>query len=70
MPILPGLASVMTQAISSPNWPKASSTVRMLLYGNTIVSAVAAPVTPGEDGRPSVATPDPASASRASLCPW
>ena len=42
----------------------------MLLYGNTIVSAAAAPVTPGEDGRPSVATPEPASASSASLWPW
>ena len=42
----------------------------MLLYGNTIVSAVAAPVTPGDEGRPNVATPEPASASSASLWPW
>ncbi len=68
--MLPGLASVITQAISSPNRAKASSTAGMSLYGNTIVSAAAAPVTPGEDGRPSVATPDPASASSASLWPW
>ncbi len=68
--MLPGLASVMTQAISSPNRANTSSTAATLLYGNTIVSAAAAPVTPGEDGRPSVATPEPASASSASLWPW
>ena len=49
--MLPGLDSLITQAISSPNRANASSTAGMLLYGNTIVSAVAAPVTPGEDGR-------------------
>ena len=57
--MLPGLASVITAAISSPNRANTSSTAGMLLYGNTIVSAAAAPVTPGEDGRPSVATPEP-----------
>src|ERR1700742_1424505 len=67
--MLPGLASVMMQAISSPNCPNTSSTAATLLYGNTIVSAVAAPVTPGDDGRPSGATPDPASARSASLWP-
>src|SRR5258708_40371001 len=63
VPILPALASVMTQAISSPKRPNTSSTAGMLLYGNTIVSADAGPGTPGVDGRPSVATPEPASAS-------
>ena len=40
---------------------------------DTIVSAyndVTAVGTPGLDGRPSVATPDPALASSASTCPW
>ncbi|SKT75283.1 Uncharacterised protein [Mycobacteroides abscessus subsp. abscessus] len=35
-----------------------------------MVSAAEAPVTPGEEGRPKVARPDPASASNASACPW
>ena len=68
--MLPGLASVITQAISSPNLAKASSTAATSLYGSTIVSAAVAPVTPGVDGRPSVATPEPASASSASTWPW
>ena len=34
-----------------------------------MVSAAVAPVTPGEDGNPKVATPEPASASRASTWP-
>jgi hypothetical protein len=61
---------VITAAIWSPNSAKAPRTASMSLYGNTIVSAAAAPVTPGEDGRPSVATPEPASASSASTWPW
>ncbi len=40
------------------------------LYGTTTVSATLAFVTPAEPGRPSVATPLPASASNASLWPW
>ncbi len=35
----------------------ASATAARSLYGSTIVSAAAAPVTPGESGRPNVATP-------------
>jgi len=66
-PMLPGLASVIRQAISSPNRSKTSSTAATLLYGTTMVSAAAAPVTPGEEGSPNVATPEPASASNASL---
>jgi hypothetical protein len=68
--MLPGLASVMTQAISSPKAAKASSTAATSLYGSTMVSAAVAPVTPGVEGSPSVATPEPASASRASTWPW
>ena len=64
--MLPGLASVITAAIWSPNFSKVCATASMSLYGNTIVSAAMAPVTPGEDGKPSVATPEPASASSAS----
>jgi hypothetical protein len=67
--MLPAAASLMTHAIWSPNSAKAASTAATSLYGSTMVSTVAAPVTPGDDGRPSVATPEPASASSASLCP-
>ena len=38
--------------------------------GTTIVSAACAAVTPGEAGIPCVASPEPASASRPSTCPW
>ena len=69
-PMLPAAASVMTAAIRSPCAAKAASTAPRSLYGNTIVSAVAAPVTPGVSGSASVATPDPAAASSASTCPW
>ena len=46
------------------------STAARSLYGSTIVSLVAAPVTPGVSGSPNVATPEPAAASSASTCPW
>ncbi len=68
--MLPAAASVMTAAISSPCAAKAASTAATSLYGSTIVSLAAAPVTPGESGRPSVATPEPAAASSASTWPW
>jgi len=40
------------------------------LYATTIVSAVTAAGTPGDDGIPSVASPDPAAARKPSACPW
>lgn len=69
-PMLPAAASVMIAAMCGPSAAKASSTAVMSLYGSTMVSPAAAPVTPGESGRPRVATPEPAAASRASECPW
>ena len=68
--MLPAAASVIIAAISAPSAAKAASTAAMSLYGSTIVSLAAAPVTPGESGRPRVATPEPAAASSASTCPW
>ena len=53
-----------------PKVANACSTAPMSLYGNTIVSAAVAPVTPGLDGSAKVATPEPASASSASTWPW
>ncbi len=68
--MLPAAASVMTAAMVSPRAENAASTAATSLYGSTIVSAVAAPVTPGVSGSARVATPDPAAASSASTCPW
>jgi len=64
-PMLPAAASVMIAEMSAL-LANAASTAGMSLYGSTIVSLAAAPVTPGESGRPSVATPEPAAASSAS----
>lgn len=62
-PMLPGEASVITQAIS-PGWAaKAACTASRSLYGSTIVSLAWAPVTPGVSGSAKVATPEPAAAS-------
>jgi len=68
--MLPAAASVITQAISPGFSANAARTASTSLYGSTIVSAAWAPVTPGEVGSPSVATPEPAWASSASTWPW
>src|SRR6202044_4229390 len=65
-PMLAGQASVITQAMSSGRVANTWRTASGSLYGSTIVSAAAAPVTPGESGSPNVGTPDPAAASSAS----
>ncbi|GAA2773945.1 hypothetical protein GCM10020219_050120 [Nonomuraea dietziae] len=67
-PMLAGHASVITQATSAVR--KASSTAARSLYGRTMVSAAAAPVTPGVSGSPKVTTPEPAEANSASTWPW
>ncbi len=69
-PMLPGEASVITQAISPGCAAKAARTASRSLYGSTIVSPAWAPVTPGVSGRAKVATPEPAAARSASTCPW
>lgn len=69
-PMLPAAASVMIAAMCCPSAANASSTARRSLYGSTMVSPAAAPVTPGESGRPKVATPEPAAASSESEWPW
>src|ERR1700761_7981109 len=56
-PMLAGHDSVMTHAMSSPRAATTAATAAMSLYGSTIVSEAAAPVTPGDSGRPNVATP-------------
>ena len=69
-PELPTTGSRMTPAI----WPglaaKAALRAGMSLYSTVKVPAVAPLGTPGESGRPSVATPDPACTRKASPWPW
>ena len=69
-PMFAGHASVISAAIRRPCSANACRTASSSLYGSTSVSPAAAPVTPGVSGRPKVATPDPAAASRASTWPW
>src|SRR5437870_861974 len=68
MPMFAGHASVMTHAISGPRDANTAEVASGSLYGSTMVSPAAAPVTPGESGSPNVATPEPAAASSASTC--
>ena len=68
--MLPATGSTSTHASPSPWRWKASATAPASLYGQTIVSAAVAAGTPGVDGMPSVATPEPAAASNASAWPW
>ena len=62
-PMLAATGSTMTAATRS-----SSSGTR--LYGTTSVSATAPAGTPAVPGSPSVATPLPPAASRASVAPW
>ena len=48
----------------------AAATASRSFHGTTIVSAACAAVTPGLAGIPCVASPEPASASSPSTCPW
>ncbi len=61
-PMLPATGSTRTAAMSRPRAAKIASTAARSLNGATSVSATVAGVTPGESGRPSVATPEPAAA--------
>ena len=62
-PMLAATGSTITAATSS-------SSAGTTLYGTTIVSATAPAGTPAVPGSPSVATPLPPAASRASVAPW
>ena len=61
--MLAATGSTMTAATSS-------SSCGTTLYGTTIVLATALAGTPAVPGRPSVATPLPPAASKASVAPW
>ena len=66
--MLAGYGSHTTAANSC--WPNAARTAAASFHGTTTVSAAAAADTPGDAGRPCVAMPEPASASRPSTWPW
>ena len=69
--MFPTTGSTMAAAVSRPWGPrKYSRTAAPSLYGSTVVSAASAFGTPGESGRPSVSTPEPARTSSASVAPW
>ena len=66
--MFPTTGSRITAATSSA--ASSRSTASRSLKGAVSVSATAPGVTPGESGRPSVATPEPAWTRRKSAWPW
>ena len=69
--MLAATGSTITAAIASPRSANSAAIASGSLYGAVRVSCAAPSVTPGEPGRPSVASPDPPPlANSASECPW
>src|SRR6266545_548054 len=68
-PMFPATGSTTMHARPSPYCATAPAAASTSLYGATIVWAVTDCGTPSDVGMPSVATPEPASASRASTWP-
>ena len=65
------LAAIGSAMIAAGEWVlTACTTASGSFQGTTTVSAAWAAVTPGLAGTPTVATADPASASRPSEWPW
>mmetsp|Transcript_1349 Transcript_1349/g.3819 ORF Transcript_1349/g.3819 Transcript_1349/m.3819 type:complete len:244 (+) Transcript_1349:506-1237(+) len=69
-PELPTTPSRITPATSPLFASKSAFTVSRSLYVATSVDSDAPLVTPGESGRPSVATPEPAATRKESAWPW
>ena len=69
-PALPTTGSTMMAAMRGPRSAINCSTAATSLYGATKVSSASAAGTPGEFGRPSVATPEPARTRKESAWPW
>ena len=69
-PMLPATGSTMTAASRAPWASTAARTPSASLNAQTTVSAATPAGTPGEDGIPSVAEPEPAAASSPSAWPW
>ena len=68
--MFPATGSTTMHASPSPNSATAAAAATASLYGATIVCSVTEPGTPADDGMPSVASPEPASARSASTWPW
>ena len=68
--MFPATGSTTIAASSSPWRSTAAETPSTSLKAQTSVSAAAPAGTPGDDGMPSVAIPEPAAASSASAWPW
>ena len=68
--MLPATGSTMMQAMSLPYSVMTRVMASASLNGTVIVSLATPSVTPGLDGTPKVASPEPASTSRLSLWPW
>ncbi len=69
-PMFAAAASTITAAMRSECSSNARRTASRSLYGSTRVCAAVSAVMPALPGSASVATPEPASASRESECPW
>ena len=67
--MLPATGSTTTAAMPGCA-SNVAATAAASLNGTTMVCAANAAGTPGESGSPSVATPEPAEASRPSAWPW
>jgi hypothetical protein len=67
-PMLAGYGSHSAAANSCS--ANAARSAASSFQGTITVAAAAAAVTPGEAGMPCVASPEPASASSPSTCPW
>ncbi len=67
--MLPAIGSTITAAISPPWAANSVSTAPRSLKGASRVSAVTASGTPGDDGTPSVAAPEPAATRKGSAWP-
>ena len=68
--MFPATGSTMIAARPSPYSATAAATPSRSLYSQTIVSAITPVGTPGDDGIPSVASPEPALARNWSAWPW
>ena len=69
-PILPAIGSTITAAKSSFISLNISKNCSLLLYSQLNVYLARSAGTPGESGRPKVATPEPALIKRESTWPW
>jgi hypothetical protein len=68
--MFPTTGSVMTAAMVEPVFAKSASTAARSFQGRVSVCLARSAGTPGESGRPSVSTPEPAFTRSGSPAPW